>query len=119
VASASGSTTYCCNGLVTAMPGIWLSDPIRLSELTLQGDMNPRICRSCGEPIAEEGNTLSRNPNVCASCSSMTDGMEESNVPACGRLAPDQALMAEEKNLQAEVEERTLEPVAHSVTTGA
>ena len=40
--------------------------------------MNPRICRCCGEAIAERGNQLSRNPNVCASCSSMMDGMEES-----------------------------------------
>ena len=39
--------------------------------------MNPRICRCCGETIAERGNQLSRNPNVCASCSSMVDGMEE------------------------------------------
>ncbi len=27
--------------------------------------------------MVEKGNTLSRNPNVCASCSSMADGMEE------------------------------------------
>jgi hypothetical protein len=26
------------------------------------------------------GNTLSRNPNLCASCSSLTDGMTETNV---------------------------------------
>ena len=39
--------------------------------------MNPRICRCCGEQIAERGNQLSRNPNVCASCSSMMDGMED------------------------------------------
>ena len=31
--------------------------------------------------MPEEGNTLSRNPNVCASCSSMADGMETSNLP--------------------------------------
>jgi hypothetical protein len=43
--------------------------------------MNPRICRCCGEPIHELGNALSRNPNVCASCSSMADGMEELNLP--------------------------------------
>jgi hypothetical protein len=43
--------------------------------------MNPRICRCCGERIHVEGNLLSRNPNVCASCSSMADGMEDANVP--------------------------------------
>ena len=34
----------------------------------------------CGEPIAEKGNALSRDPNVCASCSSLSDGMPESNM---------------------------------------
>jgi hypothetical protein len=43
--------------------------------------MNPRICICCGEPLMDEGNTLSRNPNVCASCSSMADGMDECGVP--------------------------------------
>jgi hypothetical protein len=31
--------------------------------------------------MPEQGNALSRNPNVCASCSSMSDGMEDSNLP--------------------------------------
>jgi len=39
--------------------------------------MNRRICICCGEPMAATGNSLSRNPNVCASCSSLSDGMEE------------------------------------------
>jgi hypothetical protein len=45
--------------------------------------MNPRICVCCGEPIREGGNALSRNPNVCASCSSLADGMDawESRLP--------------------------------------
>jgi hypothetical protein len=47
-------------------------------------NMKPRICRSCGEPIAEGGNELSRNPNVCASCSSMADGMGEPDVSESG-----------------------------------
>lgn len=36
--------------------------------------------------MAEKANLLSRNPNVCASCSSLSDGLEESGptspVPA-------------------------------------
>jgi hypothetical protein len=40
--------------------------------------MNFRICRCCGEPMPETGNALSRNPNICASCSSMADGIEGS-----------------------------------------
>lgn len=31
--------------------------------------------------MAEHGNVLSRNPNICACCSSMTDGMEEPALP--------------------------------------
>jgi hypothetical protein len=38
-----------------------------------------RVCICCGEPMIERGNDLSRNPNVCASCSSLADGMEEDN----------------------------------------
>ena len=43
--------------------------------------MNPRICRCCGEAIAEHGDLLSRNPNLCAFCSSMIDGMDAGAVP--------------------------------------
>ncbi len=48
--------------------------------------MTPRICICCGEPMVEKGNALSRNPNVCASCSSLADGMEEPVLqePRCG-----------------------------------
>ena len=42
--------------------------------------MNPRVCMCCGEPMPETGNALSRNPNICASCSSMADGMDDSNL---------------------------------------
>ena len=43
--------------------------------------MNSRICLCCGEPMPVKGNPLSRNPNICASCSSLADGMEDSNLP--------------------------------------
>jgi hypothetical protein len=39
--------------------------------------MNPRICICCGQPMAVGGNALSRNPNICASCSSILDGMND------------------------------------------
>ncbi len=45
--------------------------------------------------MAEKGNALSRNPNVCASCSSLADGMEESNLPDCSDPAPEQSLRAD------------------------
>jgi hypothetical protein len=34
--------------------------------------------------MAEGGNQLSRNPNVCASCSSLADGMDDLSLPAQG-----------------------------------
>jgi len=39
--------------------------------------LNPSICICCGEPMARGGGALSRNPNMCASCSSMADGMRD------------------------------------------
>ena len=42
--------------------------------------MNPRICKCCGEPMAEKGSAHSRDPNTCASCSSLSDGMAESGL---------------------------------------
>jgi len=39
--------------------------------------MDPRVCICCGEAIKEKGNSLSRNPNLCACCSSLLDGMDE------------------------------------------
>jgi hypothetical protein len=42
--------------------------------------MKSRICVCCGEPISDEGNILSRNPNLCASCSSLADGMGEADT---------------------------------------
>jgi hypothetical protein len=52
--------------------------------------MKPRICVCCGEPIAEMGNTLSPNPNLCASCSSLTDGMGEADTHASPRHEEEQ-----------------------------
>jgi hypothetical protein len=41
--------------------------------------MKPSVCVCCGERIPETGNALSRNPNLCSSCSSLSDGMEEAD----------------------------------------
>ena len=82
--------------------------------------MNHRICRCCGEVISEQGNALSRNPNICASCSSMADGMEESNIPECASLAPAEnvvAGMGETINQDGFVE-KVEELVAHGVLAG-
>ncbi|MGA2659040.1 MAG: hypothetical protein ABSH34_16180, partial [Verrucomicrobiota bacterium] len=41
--------------------------------------MHPAICICCGERISETGRDFSRNPNLCPSCSSLWDGMEDDN----------------------------------------
>lgn len=89
------------------------------ADLIAQGDMNPRICKCCGEPIHEEGNALSRNPNVCASCSSLADGMEDSNVclvesPTLNEHAPTEAAGASEPP-----DASGLEPATHLVSSEA
>ena len=38
--------------------------------------------------MAEEANVLSRNPNVCTYCSSMADGLDETNPTECGDALP-------------------------------
>src|SRR6266850_116489 len=40
--------------------------------------MSPRICICCGQPMAVGGKAPSRNPNICASCSSILDRRDES-----------------------------------------
>jgi hypothetical protein len=73
--------------------------------------MNSRICRCCGEPMPEHGNPLSRNPNICASCSSIADGMEESSLPESASLARNAAEAVAEDQLW----ERAAEPTIHRV----
>ena len=54
----------------------------------------------CCEPMPQGGNALSRNPNVCASCSSMMDGMGDSNpleaLAAAEELPQDKLLSSHE-----------------------
>jgi hypothetical protein len=42
--------------------------------------MSFRICKCCGEPIAEQGDTFFCNPNLCSSCSSLSRGKPESSM---------------------------------------
>src|SRR5215471_8986707 len=46
--------------------------------------LKPRICICCGEAMIEHSNALSRNPNICASCSSLVDGMDDDDVGVLG-----------------------------------
>jgi hypothetical protein len=41
------------------------------------------------------GNDLSRNPNLCSSCSSLTDGMEEMEAAEPARLEREQLPVVE------------------------
>ena len=82
---------------------------------TLGEHMNSRICRCCGEPMPEKGNALSRNPNICASCSSMADGMEETSVREGASHAPGQEPTPESTGANApyRFEEKRVGAAAH------
>jgi hypothetical protein len=71
--------------------------------------MNPRICVCCGEIMGERGNALSRNPNMCSSCSSLSDGMEDdiSTLPA--------ALQKPQRQVEAQSPESRPEEVVWAV----
>ncbi len=47
--------------------------------------------------MSDRGEALSRNPNMCASCSSMLDGMDESGMPQ--PIAPLQDLATKKASL--------------------
>jgi hypothetical protein len=74
--------------------------------------MRPRICICCGETMSETGNLLSRNPNVCASCSSLADGMDDSSLATVDSAAPEVVPQIESPPGQADCDEVTVEWVA-------
>ncbi len=44
--------------------------------------VKPTICLCCGDVIRKGRGALSRDPNLCASCSSIADGMgDEESLP--------------------------------------
>jgi len=59
--------------------------------------MLSRNCVCCGERFSEQSNVLSRNPNICASCSSMADGLEDFKLPGQAELAQRQPIADDEK----------------------
>ncbi len=75
--------------------------------------MNSRICLCCGEPMLVKGNALSRNPNICASCSSMADGMEEPSLPEGSGPVPERTEPAAADRF----EENATEPTIHHFPT--
>ena len=68
--------------------------------------------------MPETGNALSRNPNICASCSSMADGMEDSVVTESTSLQAGQELTAANAEILSteRPEDGVPEPVAHHVS---
>jgi hypothetical protein len=63
--------------------------------------------------MPEKGNALSRNPNICASCSSMADGMEEPSVPE-GSNPKDETTRAVARD---PAEENAADPTVHHFPT--
>jgi hypothetical protein len=62
--------------------------------------------------MPEKGNVLSRNPNICASCSSMADGMEESSMPERDSRVPDTTKAVAQDRLP----DHAAEPAIHHVS---
>jgi len=64
--------------------------------------------------MLEQGNALSRNPNICASCSSITDGMEDSATRETASLASGEGLIsASTETLARDQREEEAEPTTH------
>jgi hypothetical protein len=65
--------------------------------------------------MPEEGNARSRNPNICASCSSMADGMDDTTKCETARFAPGQgrAHARTEASARAWSEDEATEPIIH------
>ena len=65
--------------------------------------------------MPEEGNAQSRNPNICASCSSMADGMEASTECEITNPVSGQALTSARTEVLARNQrgEETEEPAVH------
>ena len=42
--------------------------------------MSARVCICCGQTLSAKESDGSPNPNICPSCSSLVDGMEEAGV---------------------------------------
>ena len=57
--------------------------------------MKPRVCVCCGEPISEKENALWRYPNMCASCSSLPEGLVEAEHAGSAPANPPQPMAGE------------------------
>ena len=62
------------------------------------------MCICCGEEMSERSIALSRNPNVCASCGSLADGME--GLPAIPQVIELPPMEAEELGKEKVIELR-------------
>ena len=54
--------------------------------------MKPWICICCGEVMGTREDPYSRDPSMCASCSSLWDGMPESSLSSFPELDDDRTL---------------------------
>ena len=111
--SPRGLVLRSAHSLPARRPGL----QFKRSRFASPKQMNSRICRCCGEPMPEKGNPLSRNPNICASCSSMADGMEESVASESSGTAPNQEAVRQSAEAIARdrLKEDASGPAAHHV----
>ena len=72
--SGKRSVLHITHGPSRELPGVYFNRWMSASHKR----MNSHVCICCGEPMPADSNHLSRNPNICASCSSIADGIEDS-----------------------------------------
>ena len=84
--SGKRSVLHITHGPSRELPGVYFNRWMSASHKR----MNSRVCICCGESMHEDGNSLSRNPNICASCSGIADGIEDSTPSETAGLGPGQ-----------------------------
>jgi len=51
--------------------------------------VKPSVCMCCGEPMTPKSPALSGNPNICASCVSFVDDLDDRDAPVPGASVPE------------------------------
>jgi len=83
--------------------------------------LKPSTCICCGEPMSRGGGALSRNPNMCASCSSLADGMQVLGITGCAAVSGSESPSLErtESEHDSAAHHQTFELAGHGITSVA
>ena len=82
--------------------------------------LNPSTCICCGEAMVRRGGALSRNPNMCASCSSLADGMQDLDLTgrSASALFRMPVLEKTEDKCEFEMPPHAVELAVHDIASG-